>query len=170
LTPAFDKKGFRVHNIVIVGAARQPALSLGSQLIWPEFGISRLEVDKTHMKRLVVMAIIKMCGKAILLTIIAGIVIGVIGHIKQWDTSLAYSNAFFIAGCLAIIAGASSRLGASQEWSNFRLLYAESFRDMSNDERANFVIGASSSVSLVILGLLSGILLILISVFVTKMF
>ena len=42
LTPAFDKKGFRVHNVVIVGAARQPALSLGSQLIWPEFGISQL--------------------------------------------------------------------------------------------------------------------------------
>jgi hypothetical protein len=170
LSPVFDKIGFRVHNIVIVRAARQPALSLGSQLVWPEYGTSQLEVGKAHMKRLVAMAIIKMAGKAILLTIIAGIVIGVVGHIGKWDTSLAYSNAFFIAGCLAIMAGASSRLGAGQEWSNFRLLYAESFRDMSNDERANFIIGASSSVSLVILGLLSGILLILISVFVTKMF
>jgi hypothetical protein len=122
------------------------------------------------MKRLVILAVIKMCGKAILLTIIAGVVIGVIGHIKKWDTSLIYSNAFFIAGCLVIIAGASSRLGASQEWSNFQLLYAESFRDMSNDERANFIINASSSVSLVILGLLSGILLILISVIMAKMF
>jgi len=111
-----------------------------------------------------------MCGKAILLNIIAGIVIGVIGYMNKWDTSLEYSNAFFIAGCLAIIAGASSRLGASQEWSNFQLLYAESFRDMSSSERANFIINASSSVSMVILGLLSGILLILISVFVTKMF
>jgi hypothetical protein len=170
LSPVFDKIGFRVHNIVIVRAARQPALSLGSQLVWPEYGTSQLEVGKAHMKRLVAMAIIKMAGKAILLTIIAGIVIGVVGHIGKWDTSLAYSNAFFIAGCLAIMAGASSRLGAGQEWSNYRLLYAESFRDMSNDERANFIIGASSSVSLVILGLLSGILLILISVFVTKMF
>ena len=111
-----------------------------------------------------------MCGKAILVTIIAGIVIGGIGYIKKWDTSLAYSNAFFIAGCLAIIAGGSSRLGAGQEWNNFQLLYAESFRDMSSSERANFIINASSSVSLVILGLLSGILLILISVFVTEIF
>ena len=111
-----------------------------------------------------------MCGKAILFAIIAGIVIGVVGYIKKWDTSLAYSNAFFIAGCLAIIAGVSSRLGASQERSNFQLLYAESFRDMSSDERANFIIDASSSVSLVILGLLSGILLILVSVFVTEVF
>ena len=64
------------------------------------------------MKRLVIMAMIKMCGKAILLTVIAGIVIGAIGHVNRWDTSLAYSNAFFITGCLAIVAGASSRLGA----------------------------------------------------------
>jgi hypothetical protein len=115
------------------------------------------------MKRLVIMAITKMCGKAILLTIIAGIVIGVIGHIKKWDTSLAYSNAFFIAGCLVIMAGMSSRLAAGQEWNTFQLLSAESFREMSSSERANFIINASSSISLVILGLLSGLLLILIS-------
>jgi hypothetical protein len=121
------------------------------------------------MKRLVIMAIIKTCGKAILLTIIAGVIIGVIGHIRKWDTSLAYSDAFFIAGSLAIIGGASSRLGASQGRGSFQLLYAESFRDMNNDERANFVINASSSVSLAILGLLSGALLFLISLFVTKM-
>ena len=111
-----------------------------------------------------------MCAKAILLTTIAGIVIGVIGNMNKWDTSLAYSNAFFIAACLAIIAGASSRLGAGQEWSNFQSLYAESFRDMSPGERAHFIVNASSPVRLVILGLLSGILLILISVLVTKMF
>jgi hypothetical protein len=122
------------------------------------------------MKRLVIMAIIKMCGKAILVTVVAGIVIGVIGYVKKWDTSLAYSNAFFIAGCLAIIGGVSSRLGAGQEWASFQSLYAESFRDMSSSERANFIISVSSSLSLVILGLLSGIMLILISVFVTKMF
>jgi hypothetical protein len=128
------------------------------------------EVDKADMKRLVIMAIIKMCGKAILLTVVAGIVIGAIGYMNKWHTSLAYSNAFFIAGCLAIVAGASSRLGAGQEWSNFQSLYAESFRDMSSSERANFIVNASSSVSMLILGLLSGILLILISVFVTKIF
>jgi hypothetical protein len=122
------------------------------------------------MKRLVIMTIIKMCGKAILLTAIAGIVIGVIGYMNKWDTSLAYSNAFFLAGCLVIVAGMSSRLGAGQEWRSFQSTYAESFRGMSSSERANFIVEASSSMSLVMLGLLSGILLILISVFVTKMF
>jgi hypothetical protein len=122
------------------------------------------------MKRLVMMAIIKMCAKAILITMIAGIAIAVIGNMNKWDTSLAYSNAFFIAGCLVIAAGALSRFGAGQEWNNFQLLHAESFRDMSSSERANFIINASSSVSMVILGLLSGVLLILISVLMTKMF
>jgi hypothetical protein len=116
------------------------------------------------------MAVIKMCGEAIFLTILAGIVIGIIGNFRKWDTSLEYSNAFFIAGCLVIVAGMLSRQVAGQEWNYFQGLYAESFRDMSPGERANFIINASSSVRLVILGLLSGMMLILISLLVTKLF
>jgi hypothetical protein len=41
---------------------------------------------------------------------------------------------------------------------------------MSSSEQVNLIVEASSSISLVVLGLLSGILLILISVFLTKMF
>ena len=113
---------------------------------------------------------LKLGGEAVLLTILAGIVIGIIGYLNQWDTSLQYSNAFFIAGCLLIIAGASSRLGAGQERNYFQELYAESFRDMSASEQANFIVNASSSVRLVILGLLSGILLFIISFIMTKQF
>ena len=122
------------------------------------------------MNRLVIMTIIKMCGEAILLAIVAGIVVGVIGNVNKWDNSLAYSNAFFIAGGLMIVAGGLSRLYASQDWNNSQYLYAESFRNMSSSERANYIISASNSVKMLILGLLSGILLILISVLVTKMF
>ena len=111
-----------------------------------------------------------MCGEAITLTIFAGIIIGVIGYLNKWNSSLTYSNAFFIAGCLAIIGGASSRLGASRERDTFQALYAESFRNMSDSERANFIVNASSSFRIVILGLLSGIMLILISVLVAKLF
>ncbi len=123
-------------------------------------------VDKAHMKRLVIKAIIKMCAKSILLTTIIGVIIGIIGYTNKWNSSIAYSNAFFLAGCLVIVAGTASRLGAGQEWNNFQLLNAESFREMNSSERANFIINASSSISLVILGLLTGILLILISVIV----
>ncbi len=122
------------------------------------------------MKRLVLMAILKMCGKAISITMITGIVIAGIGYMNKWDTSIAYSNAFFIAGCLLIIAGGMSRLAAGQEWNAFQLFSGESFRNMSSGDRVNFIINASSSLNLVILGLLSGILLILISLIVTKIF
>jgi hypothetical protein len=120
------------------------------------------------MKRLVIMAILRLCGTALLFTVVAGVVIGVIGYLNKWDTSVAYSNAFFIAGCLMIVAGGSSRLTAGRDWSSYQSVYAESFRDMSSGERANYIIGVSSSYRLVILGLMSGILLILISFVLTK--
>ena len=114
------------------------------------------------------MTILRLCGTALFFTVIAGVVIGVIGYMNKWDTTVAYSNAFFIAGCLMIIAGGSSRLTAGQEWSSYQSVYAESFRDMSSGERAKYIINASSSYRLVILGLLSGILLILIAFVLTK--
>lgn len=115
------------------------------------------------MKRLVIKAIIKMCAKAIALTTVIGVVIGVIGYINQWDSSIAYSNAFFLAGCLLIIAGTASKFTAGQDWDTFQLLGAESFRGMSSGERAQFIIDVSSPINTLILGVLSGLLLILIS-------
>ena len=122
------------------------------------------------MKRLAILAILKMFGKAILITVLAGTIIGVIGYRRQWDTSIAYSNAFFIAGCLMIVAGTSARMGASQAWNSYQQIHAESFSHMSNSERVNFIIETSSPMSLVILGVLSGVILITIAVLVTEMF
>jgi hypothetical protein len=132
--------------------------------------IRLIEVDNSPMKRLVILTIIKMCGEALLLTMVAGIIIGIIGYRNQWDASIQYSNAFFIAGCLLIIAGGSSKMTAGTDWESSQTLYAESFRGMSNSERANFIINASSSYRLVILGLLSGITLIIISALVYRIF
>lgn len=117
------------------------------------------------MDRLVIQAIIKMCAKAILITTIVGVIIGIIGYFNNWNSAIAYSNAFFLAGCLTIVAGASSRYAAGQGWSNFQRLSVESFRDLSSGEQANMIINASSPISTVILGMLSGTLLILISAF-----
>jgi hypothetical protein len=41
LNPSLDAKGFRVHNIIIVGLARQPDRSLESQVSQPKFGTSQ---------------------------------------------------------------------------------------------------------------------------------
>lgn len=121
------------------------------------------------MKQYIIMAILKLCGKAILIAGIVAAAIMYIGYTKEWDTALAYSNAFFIAGCLVIIAGGASRLG-DQDWSSLQLLPAESFRGMSNDERALYIVNMSNSFSRVLLGLLSGSLLIFVSVMITKLF
>ena len=115
------------------------------------------------MKRVVIKAIIKMCAKSIALTTIIGVVIGIIGYINKWNSSIAYINAFFVAGCLLIISGISSRLAAGQEWNNFQLLNADGFHEMSSSGRVIFIINESSPISLVILGVLSGILLMPIS-------
>jgi hypothetical protein len=118
------------------------------------------------MKRYILMSIIKMCAKSALVTTVIGVVIGVIGYVNKWDSSIKYSNAFFLAGCLVIIAGGFSKSAAGEDWSTFQLLSAESFRGMSSSERANFIINASSSISTLVLGVLSGILLILISLII----
>ncbi len=122
------------------------------------------------MKRLIIMAMVKMVAKAILITIVVVILIGLLGYLNKWPTSVQYSDAFFIAGCLLIIAGTASRLGAGQGWTTYQSVHAESFRTMSAGDRANFIVNVSSSMSLVVLGVLSGILLMIISVLVTKIF
>ena len=115
------------------------------------------------MKRQDIMAVLKLCGEAVLIAIIAGIAVGIIGNWQKWESSLQYSNAFFIAGCFVIIAGLSTRLGAGEEWSSSQMLGTESFREMSPGERVNAIINLSGSMRLVVLGLLSGLLLILVS-------
>ena len=122
------------------------------------------------MKLLIIKSILKIFGKALLLTLLVGIAIGIIGYVNEWDSSVQYVNAFFIAGCLMIIAGASSRMTAGAGRDKFQSLYAESFRDMSSTERANFIANASSSVGLVVLGALSGLFLIAISVIILNIF
>jgi hypothetical protein len=115
------------------------------------------------MKRLVIKTVINMCMRSIVLTTFVAVVIGIIGYLKQWDSLVAYSNAFFLAGCLVIVAGGISRFAAGQQWNYFQLFSAESLRGMSSGEQANYIIDASSSLSSLILGLLSGLSLILLS-------
>ena len=122
------------------------------------------------MNRLVATAVIKLCGEAIFITVLAGIIIGIIGYVNKWNTSRQYSDALFIAACLIFSTGALSRRLAGEEWGYFRGIYAESFRQMSPSERANFIVNASNSIRLTVLGLLSGILLTLLSLLVIKLF
>ncbi|MFN2195285.1 MAG: hypothetical protein ACK2UW_04090 [Anaerolineales bacterium] len=120
--------------------------------------------------RSILLAILTLIAEAFLLALMVGIAIGVLGYLRKWDSSLAYSDAFFIAGSLAIVAGALSRFAASQERNSFQLISAEGFRGMSASERANLIIDVSSSFRHVILGLLTGMFLFLLSVLAARLF
>ena len=123
------------------------------------------------MKRSVIKALLKICGKAILLTTIAGIIIVIIGNSNGWNTSIAYSNAFFVAGVIIITGGLASRLNTNQDTHQFRLFSsAESFRNMSTSERRDYIAYALGPTNLVVVCLLSTILLMLISELIAKMF
>ncbi len=115
------------------------------------------------MNRPVVMAVIKLCGEAVLIALLAAIAIVIVGRWRNWDTSIQYSNALFIAGCLVFIGGGISRLAAGREYGYFQKFGSESFGDMSPSERANFIVEASSPLRLVIVGVLSGIFLFILS-------
>jgi hypothetical protein len=115
------------------------------------------------MNRLFFMTLIKLFGEACLIALCAAIAILIIGAWRQWDSSIQYSNAFFLAGCLIFIGGGISRMAAGQEWASFQRFGSDSFGDMSPSERANFIVEASSPVRLVIVGVLSGILLFVLS-------
>ena len=115
------------------------------------------------MKRFVIQTILKLCGEAFLIAAIVAVGILILGCIRQWNSPLTYSNAFFLAGCLFIAAGGLSRQMAGQERNNFQLFSAQAYRGMSASEQANYIIRVSSSARFVILGVLIGILLIVIS-------
>lgn len=122
------------------------------------------------MEPLLLKAILKTLAKSILLTAVIAGGIGLFGYLKHWDSNITYSNVFFLAGGVMIILGAMSRLTAGESWNTFQLISAESFRGMSTSERANFIIEASSSMSALILGVLSGIFLIILSAIAAYLF
>ena len=69
-----------------------------------------------------------------------------------------------------IIAGTSSRVAAGADWGTYQRFHAESLQGQSIGEQIGSIVSASSPWRLVILGVLSGVTLILISVVVSKAF
>lgn len=96
--------------------------------------------------------------------LLAAIGVGVMGYLRQWNTAIEYSNAFFIAGSLVVIAGASSRVAAGASWDIHQRFHAKSLQGQSLGEQINSIVSASSPWRLVILGFVSGLTLMAISV------
>ncbi|MFN8443112.1 MAG: hypothetical protein U0175_20225 [Caldilineaceae bacterium] len=115
------------------------------------------------MKRFIIQEIGKLFAKSALLAAMIGVVVAVLGYLNQWNSLIPYSNAFFVAGCLLIIAGASSRFTAGQETATYRTIHPQSMRDMSFGDQISYIVDSSSPISRVMLGVVSGLLLIVVS-------
>ncbi len=99
--------------------------------------------------------------------LLVAILVGVIGYARQWSTSREFSDAFFIAGSLVIIAGASSRVAAGASWDIHQRFHSESMQGQGLGEQINSIVSASSPWRLVILGFLSGLALMVVSVLIS---
>jgi len=122
------------------------------------------------MDPLLLKAILKTLTKSLLFTAVIAGGIGVFGCFNHWGSNITYSNVFFLAGAVMIILGAMSRTTAGESWNTFQLISGETFRGMSTSQRANFIIEASSSMSALILGVLSGLELIILSAIAAYLF
>ncbi len=115
------------------------------------------------------LVILKLLGEIVLFALVAGIVVVLIGYWRKWDSSLEYSNAFFIAGCFLIVGGMLSRYASIQSYTPLQNISSDSFREMSPGERVGYIVEASSPYRLVVIGLMSGIILFLISAYLAKL-
>jgi sulfite exporter TauE/SafE len=122
------------------------------------------------MERSIIMAIIKILARVLFFTIIIGGLIAFLGYTNQWTSPIKYSNAFFIAGALMMIAGGMSRLAAGEDWKTYQMLSGESFRGMSSGDRANYIINISSQLSTMLVGILTGIVLFILSAVAAYLF
>ena len=99
--------------------------------------------------------------------LLAAIGVAIMGYLRQWNTAIEYSNALFIAGSLVIIAGASSRVAAGAGWDIHQRFHAESLQGQGPGEQIKSIVSANSPWRLVILGFVSGLVLMAISVLVS---
>lgn len=69
------------------------------------------------------------------LTIGVSLIVVVIGVAFGWNTPVQFSNAFFMAGVVAIVLGTFSVTGGLHQRGNFSITYAESAGQASLSER-----------------------------------
>ncbi|RPJ24673.1 MAG: hypothetical protein EHM33_17080 [Chloroflexi bacterium] len=79
--------------------------------------------------------ILRLAGKILGATTLISLVVLLIGTFFQWNEPVKFSNGFFVAGAIVIVAGVFSVTGGFAQRSNFGLLYAESAGQANLAER-----------------------------------
>ena len=109
--------------------------------------------------------VLRLLGSILGLTLLVSLVVVGIGMFAHWNTTVQFSNGFFVAGMIVIVFGILSVAGGFQQRANFPLTYAETASQASISERTQRMMAdINQRYGTMILMLGSGILLIVISV------
>ena len=114
------------------------------------------------MKQRFVVALTTLLVQAAALCVLAGLIVGVVGYGRQWKTALEYANGLFVVGTMAIVGGLFTRL----DFVNRSLALGRNPR-MGGPPDTEVEIRYPWQT--VILGVLSGTLLIAIAMWVSRL-
>ena len=122
-----------------------------------------MEKKKSHILRLV--------GTILGLTLLASLIVAIVGVVFQWNTSAQFSNGFFAAGALVTVLGAFSVTGGFQQRASFPLTYAETASHASIAARGQRMMAdINQRYGAMVLMIGTGLLLIAISIAIPRLF
>ncbi len=114
---------------------------------------------------------IRSLQKSLIISGIVSVILVVAGLLLSWKTAIQFSNAFFWAGAILIVFGVLSVFGGYGMRSNFGVVYSQSSGDMNILERTKqWINDTEQSYSIYILLLISGAILMLLSVLIGEIF
>lgn len=109
--------------------------------------------------------------KSLIISGIISVMLVVAGLLLSWKTTIQFSNAFFWAGAILIVFGVLSIFGGYGMRSDFGVVYSQSAGDMNILERTKqWITDTEQSYSIYILLLISGGILMLLSVLIGEIF
>lgn len=109
--------------------------------------------------------------KSLIISGVIGILLGLAGLLLSWKTTVQFSNGFFWAGALLVIFGVLTIFGGYSMRSNFGVVYSQSAGDANILERTKqWIADTEQSYSFYVLLLISGAILILLSLLIDVIF
>lgn len=113
--------------------------------------------------------IVRLAGKVLVTTAVISVVVLLISIFLRWSDPVKFSNGFFVAGAILIVAGVFSVTGGFTQRANFGVLYAESAGQANSAERGQRMAAEiTQRYGSFIFLLVTGLLLIAISVAIGK--
>jgi hypothetical protein len=115
--------------------------------------------------------ILRLVGTILGLTLLASLIVVIVGLVFQWNTPVQFSNGFFAAGAISIVLGTFTITGGLQQRGMFSLMYAETSSQASISERAQRMMAdINQRYGMMILLISTGLLLVGIAVLIPQLF